>query len=57
MSDKQEKQLRFTVSFRKSVTEEIKLYNWLKNKNKITPIAVTIKEILYKAMEEEETNK
>lgn len=54
MSDKQEKQLRFTVSFRKSVAEEIKLYNWLKNKSKITPIAITIKEILYKAMEEEE---
>ena len=43
------KQTRFTISFREN-EKELELYNWIENKSGITPIAVIVKEILYKAM-------
>ncbi len=47
------KQRRFTVTFREN-DKEIELYDWIENKRGITPIATIIKELLYKAMVEEQ---
>ena len=33
--------------------KEVELYNWIRNKSDIAPISTIIKEILYKAMNEE----
>lgn len=51
-----EKQRRFTISFREN-EKEIELYNWIEKKRGITPVAVIIKELLYKAMLEEKESK
>ena len=52
----EKKQKRFNISFRENV-QEIELYEWIRNKSEITPISSTIKEILYKAMQQEKSSK
>ncbi|EGT2192658.1 hypothetical protein ACV3ZT_08555 [Clostridium perfringens] len=46
------KQKRFNISFKEN-EKEVELYNWIRNKSDIAPISTIIKEILYKAMNEE----
>lgn len=47
------KQKRFNVTFRET-EQEIELYDWIESKRGIIPIAVIIKELLYKTMKQEQ---
>lgn len=49
-------QKRYTITFR-SNDQEQELYNWIDKKRGITPVAVIIKELLYKVMKEENEGK
>ena len=52
----EKKQKRFNISFKEN-DKEIELFEWVKSKSEITPISSTIKEILYKAMQQEKGSK
>lgn len=45
-------QKRYTISFRENEQEQ-ELWQWIEKKRGIIPVAVIIKELLYKAMIEE----